>query len=337
MIGIDIGTKTIKIVEIQKSGSGYTLAASGIVGYTGNPVEKSVDDKDLAALAQIIKKLHKETGVESRDVVISIPEQGAFTRTVAFPLLTDAEIASAVKWELEQYIPIPASEAISQHVILERNENSSPPQVIVLLVAAPRALVEKYTKVITMAGLNPIAVETELLALTRSLAPQDKTVLLIDLGANSTDIAISKNSMLSFSRSIPIAGEAFTRAVSQGLAISQIQGEEYKKTYGLVANQLEGRVRNALDPVLRLIVDEVKKAINFYQTEQKAEPPSAVIVSGGSSGMPQIINSLAELLGLEVSVANPFSNISMDPETAKKIAPYSPLYSIAIGLALREQ
>ena len=117
----------------------------------------------------------------------------------------------------------------------------------------------------TMAGLNPIAVETELIALTRGLAPTDKTSLIMDLGANSTDIAIARNSMLVFSRSIPIAGEAFTRSVSQGLGLSAPQAEEYKKTYGLVTTQLEGKVKAALDPVLRLVVDEVKKAINFYK------------------------------------------------------------------------
>ena len=337
MIGLDIGTRTIKIVELQKEGTNYSLAASGIVGFTGNPVEKIIDDKELSSLSQIIRKLHKETGVVSHDVVISIPERGAFTRTVTFPLLTDSEIASAVKWELEQYIPIPANEAISQHIILERNEKSIPPQVIVLLVAAPRVLVEKYTRVVTMAGLTPIAVETELIALTRALAPVDKTTLLIDLGANSTDIAIARNSLLVFSRTIPIAGEAFSRAVSQALGVTSVQAEEYKKTYGLVPTQLEGKVKAAIDPVLRLVVDEVKKAISFYQSEQKGEAPTMIQISGGTSGMPQIINSLTELLGIEVSIANPFSKVTLDAETAKRLAPYVPLYSVAVGLAMREQ
>jgi len=336
MVGLDIGTKTIKIVELEKEGALFSLSASGIVGFSGNSVEKIIDDKEMSTFAQVIKKLHSETGAAGHDVVISIPEQGAFTRTVTFPLLTDAEITSAVKWELEQYIPIPASEAISQHIILERNEKSSPPSVLVLLVAAPRVLVEKYTRLIQMAGLNPVAVETELIALTRALAPPDKTVLLVDLGANSTDIAIAKNSMLCFSRSIPLAGEAFTRAVSQGLGVNATQAEEYKKTYGLVSNQLEGKVKTALDPVLRLIVDEIKKAVSFYQSEQKGEAPTAIQVSGGTSGMPQIITSLTELLGIEVSIANPFAKVKIDPETAKKLAPYAPLYSVACGLAMRE-
>ena len=336
MVGIDIGSRTIKIVEIEKSGTSYSLDATGVVAVNAS-VEKLVDDKEFAGLGQIIKKLHTEAGVRSKDVVISIPESLCFTRSIKFPLLTDSEITSAVKWESEQYIPIPVNEAIIQHTILERRETATPPEVIVLLIAAPRAVVEKYVKVVQAAGLNPVAVETELVALTRALAPKDKTVLLVDLGAASTDIAIAKNSLLSFSRSIPIAGEAFTRAVSQGLGVTSVQAEEYKKTYGLSTSELEGKIKGALDPVLKMVTDEIKKAISYYQTEEKGESPSAIIVSGGTTGMPQIISMLTSLLGIEVLVANPFGKVQIDPVTAKKLAPYAPLYSVALGLALREE
>jgi len=336
MVGIDVGSKIIKIVEIEKEGGIPSLSASGIVGYSGTTVDKMTDDKEMASLGQIIKKLHDEAGVSSKDVVISLPESLVFTRTIKFPLLTDSEIASAVKWESEQYIPIPINEAVIQHTILARNEKSSPPEVLVLLVAAPRAVIEKYMKVIQLAGLNTIAVETELIALTRSLAPPDRTVLLVDLGATSTNIAISKLGLLSFSRSIPVAGEAFTRAVSQGLGVTAQQAEEYKKTYGLVTAQLEGKVKGVLDPVLRLVVDEIKKAISYYLTEEKGETPSALIVTGGTSGMPEIVSMLTKLVGMEVLVGNPFAKIKVDSEIVKKLAPYAPLYSVAVGLALRE-
>jgi type IV pilus assembly protein PilM len=336
MVGLNIGSKTIKIVELEKSGDTYTLVASGIVGYSGTSVDKMTDDKEMGVIAQVIRKLHKEAGVASKEVVISVPEPLVFTRTIKFPLLTDAEIASAVKWEAEQYIPIPVNEAVIQHTILSRNEKSVPPEVVVLLVAAPIVVVEKYVKVVRLAGLTPTAVETELVALSRALSPEDKTILLVDLGASSTNIAISKGGVLSFSRSIPIAGEAFTRAVSQGLKVTPQQAEEYKKTYGLEAAQLEGKIRGVLNPILRLVVDEIKKATSFYLTEEKGEPPSTLIMSGGTSGMPQIITTLSQMLGTEVVVGNPFAKIKCDPETLQKLVPYSPLYGVAVGLALRE-
>jgi type IV pilus assembly protein PilM len=190
--------------------------------------------------------------------------------------------------------------------------------------------------VVQFAGLNVTAVETELVAMTRSIAPADKTVLLLDLGASSTNIAVSNMGLLSFSRSISIAGEAFTRAVAQGLGVTVQQAEEYKKTYGLNSVQLEGKVKGVLEPVLRLVVDEIKKAISYYLTEEKGETPSAIVVTGGTSATPDIISMLSQLVGMEVLVGNPFAKVKVDTGTAQKLAPYAPLYSVAVGLAMRE-
>lgn len=335
MVGLDIGSKTIKAVELAKEGDNFRLLASGIIGHTGEAVEHIKEEKDTASLAEIIKKLFKEAKISSKEVSVSIPESQVFTRTITFPMLTDQEIESAVKWEAEQYIPIPLKEAIIQHQILERRENATPPGVAVLLIAAPRTLVEKYTRITQMAGLTPVVVETSLMAAARALSPVDQTVMIIDLGARSTDMAIVKNGMLSFSRSVATAGEAFTRAVAQTLGVEMQQAEAYKRTYGLSGTQLEGKIRGALDPVFRMVTDEIKKAIHFYQTEEKGDAPRAVILSGGTAGMPEAVGVLTELLGLEVVVGNPFAKVVVNPDAAKSLAPFAPLYSIAVGLAER--
>jgi len=147
-IGLDIGSKTIKIVELLKEGDAFKLKASGIVGYKGQPLEQISDEREYAALSEIILNLAKESKISSRDLVVALPEQKVFTLAIPFPALTDQEIASAIKWEAEQYIPIPIEEAIIQHQIIERNEKLSPPTVTVLLVAAPRTLVQKYVKIV---------------------------------------------------------------------------------------------------------------------------------------------------------------------------------------------
>ena len=85
------------------------------------------------------------------------------------------------------------------------------------------------------------------------------------------------------------------------------------------------------------MVDEIKKAVNYYQTEEKGESPSAVIISGGTSGMPDLISMLTGLLGIETLVANPFAKVSADPATLQQLASYSPLYAISVGLAMREE
>ncbi|OGM25171.1 hypothetical protein A2627_00170 [Candidatus Woesebacteria bacterium RIFCSPHIGHO2_01_FULL_39_28] len=338
-VGLDIGSKTIKTVEIVKeSENKFILKAAGIVGYSGKDMESIRDENEseFVGLIDAIKKLFKSAKISSKDVAVALPESQVFTRPVKFPMLTDQEVGAAVKWEAEQYIPIPVKEAVIQYQVLERREDSVPPEVLVLLVASPRALVEKYVKVLNMAGLNPVAVETELMSLVRSLAPLDQTVLLVDFGARSTDLAIAKNGALAFSRSIQTAGEAFTRAVAQSLSITPKQAEEYKRTYGLSGSQLEAKVRSAIDPVFRVIVDEIKKAIHFYQTEEKGDPPTSVILSGGTSGLPEAVSYLTKLLGIEVIIGNPFLKINVDADTLKNLSSYAPLYSIASGLALRD-
>ena len=323
-VGIDIGSKTNKIVELEKEGKTFKLLASGAVGYQG---------VDPVALSDVVRKLHKEAHIRGRNVAISLPEPLVFTRTIKFPPLTDQEIESAVKWEAEQYIPIPATEAIIEHQIVERSQGPSG-GVTVLLVASPKTLVEKYIKLMQGAGLTTGGVETETLALCRALAPETGTVLILDFGAQSSNIGIIKDAMVRFSRSIPTAGEAFTRALSQGLGIEYQQAEAYKKTYGL-SSDLEGKVKASLAPVFNLIADEIKKAIHFYQTEEKGEAPKSIIVSGGTSSMPEAISTLSNLLGIEVVVGNPFAKVLVDERASKSLANYSSLYSVAVGLALR--
>lgn len=335
MLGIDIGSKTIKIVELIGTSGSFQLKSSGAVGYTGLSPDKMTEDKEYVALADILKKTIAQIGINNKNVNISVPESVAFTRVIKFPLLSDEEVASAVKWEAEQYIPIPVAEAVIQYTILDRSEKNR--EVSVLLVAVPKSIVEKYIKVVRLAGLTPTSAETELTALARSLSPSTGTSILLDLGSSSTDMSIVKDLNTVFTRSIPVAGEAFTRAVSQSLGIEPMQAEEYKKTYGLDPTQLESKVRNALEPIFRVIIEEVKKAIHFYRTEDKGDAPTSVVITGGASLMPATVSYLTQNLNLETSIGNPFGKLSLDPETAGKLAPYASIYGTAVGLAMREE
>ena len=334
-VGIDIGSKTIKVIELAWQGNSPSLKSAAVIGIKEASVDKMADDVEFANLAAKIKKLFADAKISSKDVYIALPESLVFTRSIKFPPLTDQEIASAVKWQAEEIIPIPIKEAIFQHIILERRENTQPPEVLVLVVAAPRVLVEKYIKVLSLAGLSVVGVETELIALTRSLAPIGKTSLIVSIGAKSTDIAVAKNAKLVFSRTIATGGDALTRIITQTMGIDPAQAEEYKKTYGF-GTQLEGKVAAAITPVFKIIVEEIKKAVNFYQTDEKGDMPSVIVLSGGSAGIPDIASTLAKMMGIEVVISDPFSKVAVAPEVLKNLKPYAPLYSVAVGLALKE-
>lgn len=337
--GIDIGSKSIKIVELFRSGQSLVLRAAGAVTYQGNSPDKINDDKDLSNFGQTVKKLASDAKVSSKKVVLSIPETQVFTRLMKFPLLNNEEIESAVKWEAEEYIPIPLKDAILRHTILDRQETGTPPQVLVQVVAVAKSVVDKYIGIVEEAGFEVTALETELMATSRALGVEGKTSLIIDIGAQSTNIAIAKGTQLFLSRSIPTAGEAFTRAVSLSLGVTPQQAEQYKVTYGLSQNQLEGKVALALSPVVRLIADEIKKAVHYFQVDCRQEAPTAILLSGGSAGLPGLSVELAKVMGSEVVVANPFTGhgLQLDPDSAKSLVNFAPLYTVAVGLAEREE
>lgn len=335
MIGIDIGSKSIKIVETVKAGKGWQLKTSGTVGFTGNTPDKMVEEIEFNNLAELIKKIAKQIKISSSAINLGIPERLVFTRIIKFPYLTDEEIVSAIKWEAEQYIPIPLEEAVVEHVILEKREKTA--EVYVLLIAVPKVVVERYVKIIRLANLNPVAAESELVAQARSIAPDLGTSLILDIGSMATNMGIIKDGRLFFTRSIPIAGEAFTRAVSQSMGLREDQAEEYKKTYGLTANELEGKIKASLDPVVRMIADEVKKAIHFYQTEGQVDIPTSVVLTGGSSSLPQVQTFFTDLLNMETVIGNPFSKITLDPETKENLIPFQSYYAGAVGLSMREE
>lgn len=334
MFGLDIGNNSIKAVQLEKRGEGFALVAAGIAGSTGNGIMGT--DNDLKLIGEAVKKLVSETKIPSKEVNISIPEAQAFTRLIKLPYLSDEEVASAISWQAEPYIPIPIEEASISHVILERHEPRAQEAggVDVLLVASPKSLIQRYLKVAEVAGLNVVSIETELIAMARSLCPSAATSVIIDLGALTTDIAVVKNKQVIVSRSITTAGDTLTRAISTALSVNPEQAESYKKTYGLDAVQLEGKLKETIAPVFNVIIEEVKKSIQYYKTEIKRDDPvTLAIVAGGGSGLPGIIPYLSENLGIEVGVGDPFANISKDPVLAQTLASYGPLYSVAVGLA----
>lgn len=334
-VGIDIGSKTIKVVELSGSGGKYQLRGAGAVGYQGISIDQNTQEQDLTVVATTLRKLFKDVRIHSKNVNLALPESQVFTRVLKFPLLNDEEVANAVKYEVEDYIPIPIAEAVVEHQIIERVEKGNPPKVLVLLTATTRALVEKYVQAASMAGLSVDSVETSLIASIRSVAPTDRNSVVVEVGARSTEIAVSRAGQLYFTRSIPTAGEAFTRAIAQAFNIPAPQAEQYKQTYGFDAQQLEGRVRMAMQPVLSIITEEIKKTIHYYQAETHGEPPNSLILAGASASVPNILQVMSEAINVEVALANPFKNIQMDDATSRSMTPYAHLYTVASGLAMK--
>ncbi len=164
-IGIDIGAASIKVVELAPVGGGKwkLLTAASMPSVEGGVVP---GNNNLPALSAAIKKLLAEANIRSKRVVAALPEEQISTHIVDMPLMSDSEIEQALQWQVEQYIPIPADKAVWSHEIISRSTPSG--GVEVLLVAAAKSLVESYTQVLEQAGLDVIALESELMATARA-------------------------------------------------------------------------------------------------------------------------------------------------------------------------
>jgi len=337
ILGLDIGSHNVKLVELSKDKNGITLLAAGSMP-TPPKSTSSNTDIDQQALAHLIQELVKGTGAKATEVNMSLPEAQVFTRVIEMPALSERELTSAIKWESEQYIPLPLDQVTMDFSILSDGKDASSGKLKVLLVAAPKALTQRYMQIMELAQLIPISAETEVIALSRSLVrsvPTVTNVMIVSFGAQTTDIAILRKGILMFTRTISAGGDTLTRVISESLDFTILQAESYKKTYGLEKNILEGKIVAVLKPVMDTITGEMKRAIGFFEETYKNEHIGVILLTGGNAKLPGLIPYLAEATGIEVQQGNPWVGIRKDPRF-NVLNAEGPLFAVAIGLALRE-
>ncbi len=332
-IGLDIGSSSIKVAQVAREGKTFRLLS---LGRAKTPPVSLVSEapKDHVAIAETIKKLLSSLNIKSRYVVVSLPEKDLASRVVKVPQMSEEELTSSLRYEADAFVPFNLDDAVLRHQIIDVDEKTK--KMTVFLVAAPKRLVNRYLDFIKLADLQPLALETELLSLNRALTtPESESTLLMNLGFKSCSFAISWRGKIYLTRSLPIAGESFTAALARELQIDPSQAEEYKKAYGLEEKVLEGKIKKILSPLINSVTAEAKKAIQFFEEEEK-QPVKQIVLSGGTANLPNIASSFVAALGIETVVANPFSLLNFDQNTFASFLDEGPLYAVAIGLAKRE-
>ncbi|MBA3724505.1 MAG: type IV pilus assembly protein PilM [Candidatus Levybacteria bacterium] len=336
--GLDIGNNAIKVAWLNhdKNTISYASSLSVPTPVQGMQSESPFDHQELA---QIINKLVIDAKITTNNVNIALAENHAFTKVVEMPMLSEKELSSAIYWEAEQYIPMPLDTVTLAWSKLETpNSSLSEERMQVLLVAAPKTLIKRYQTILDLAGLTIVSVETEILAVIRSLIPPNNTPtsLIANIGAMSTTLGIVQNGIIVFNYSVPLGGIALTRAIASDFGLPIEQAEEYKRVYGLSDKNFGGKVGRAIEPILTTLLTEVKKALTFYTDKYKSESPiSQILLTGGGASLPGLAVYFAQNLGLEGVLANPWSmlNIQGVPQAVEQKGPE---FAVAIGLALKE-
>lgn len=340
-VGLDIGFSTIKIVSLSKEKNSAKLISLGSIP-APSPGMLSDLDADLEQVSTNIKKLLSATQISEKEVIIALPESKVFTRVIDdLPYLTDNELSSAIRYAAEEFIPLPITEVNLNWQILFRSEKKTKDaRTVVLVIASPKNTVTKYIKVLTMAGLRPKALETETIAVTRSLVgnnPFSPSTLILQLGATTTDFVVVSKGLIWLTRSISTGGLALTRSLAQHFNFEVTQAEQYKKVYGMNEDQLEGKVFEAMKPVMDIILGETKRVIQSFEVKYPQDGIKRLVLSGGGAKMPGLVIYFANNLGLEVQEADPWYSITKDKNLASKLTQDASSYSVAAGLALREE
>lgn len=334
--GLDIGASSIKVMQVRKGGSSVNLEAIGVGPNSAKGI-LSESPADLKNFSDAVMKVIKLAKISSKDVNIALPESQVFTKILEMPVMNEKELMTALKYEMEQYIPLPLDQVQTDWEILDTDPNLKTRRV--LIVAAPIKLVQKYEYVMDVLGLNPVGIETEILAVQRSLTPllgNQSSNMIIHMGATKTNIAIVKNGTLLMVFSVDKGGIAITKAVSIDLGMDIAQAEEYKKAYGLTEQAFEGKVGKSLLPILDSILGDVRKALLLFKEKGGEEQINQIILSGGSSQLPGIGIYFANQLGIQVVLGNAFQLYGVK-NIPQEILADSQSFNVVTGLALKEE
>ncbi|MFA5886336.1 MAG: type IV pilus assembly protein PilM [Patescibacteria group bacterium] len=340
-LGIDIGDSSLKMVELEKRNRQIYLTNYAFSETVSEVNFMKVDD--INYLAQAINKVRLEAGIKATRVTASLPTFAVFSSIININSSDKKKLAGIINEEAKKVIPLPLEEMTLDWKIVtdegakSAKRDSARDGLRVFLTGSPKKLVRKYIDIFRAAKLNLLSLETETFSLVRSLVGDDKsTVMIVEIGANSTDLSIVKESIPVLNRSLAVCGATVTKALSEKLGLSFTQAEQFKLDLSgaLSADsreELPQLVAKTLDPV----VVEIQYMLDFFHS-QNSGPVEKIILSGGGALLLNLADYLAKRLNLQVIIGDPWSRIRYAEELRPVLSEVGPRLAVAIGLAMRE-
>jgi type IV pilus assembly protein PilM len=333
-VGLDIGSSLIKLVALSRNAEGWALANIALASLPAGAIVDG-DVMDSGAVADSIEDLFRQLGLEENRVISAISGRAVIVKPIRIPTVEDDELAQNVSWEAEQYLPSLADVNLDYHVIGREDDYTR-----VLLVAAKKERLENHLMILRLAGLEPLIVDVDSFALGNCYelaepAGAADTVALVNIGAALTNINVLAAGSPRFTRDVSIAGNDFTEAVARDLALSVADAERAKRGEN---HEIDPAALNAvLERVAEELVGEIGRTLShFFETNPDLELQRAVL-TGGSSGLPQITEALQVRLAVPVTNLDPLANLDtaasgLDPDELAALAPH---LAVGVGLAIR--
>lgn len=332
-IGVDLGSTSIKVVELKKEKNQLRLANYGFSESTVPIKFEQIDD--IKSIADIINDIQKKAGINGVVAYAALPAFSVFTSVLNLSNVLEKDIASAIHWEAKKVIPLPLDDMVLDWKQIDTPGGKGPENIRVLLTGAPKALVKKYITIFKEANIQLKSMETETFSLIRALLGNDKTTtMIVEIGASTTDVSIIDKGIPMLSRSIDIGGTTISKALGAKLNIDVEHAEQFKYDMGLCMGEGEDNAAGKIIiETLAPVINEIKYAMELYLNKNNITTEK-IVLSGGSSMLPNLTDYLSKVLDKRVVIGNPWTRISCQLDLKPLLDEIGPRMSVAVGLAM---
>lgn len=340
-VGIDIGTESLKLIEIEPSGEKrpiktirYHVLEFENLAQAPPEEKRNLIAKELQELLSLAKKkkAYAATNISGSAVIV---------REAKMPKLIPAELKQVLPFEAEPFIPYNIQEVNLDYHATGETEVNGEKKYDGILVAAKQDAIDEHLNLLTQSGVNPIIVDVDAFALANfiGLDPdnQKQTIMIANIGATNTNLAIIEKGVIKVARDVAIAGNTLTHSIEEAMSIPWKKAEDLKKNLDLEgppADEEEARAKDALQAVVKELLAELHKSLDFFLARGPERSVHKIYLSGGGALLKNLAPFTVNELKFPVEVFNPFSVFQL-PNDAQAFHNLGPIFTVACGLALR--
>jgi type IV pilus assembly protein PilM len=330
LVGVDIGTSSIKVCSLKPARGGFVLDNIVVRSYE-NDLLSDGNIIDISFLSQELKNIFSQNKIKSKNVACALSSYTVITKKIIVPFLDEEELENSITLEVENVIPFPLNDIYHSYCVMGVDEEKQD-MTDIQIVAAKREIVDGYMKVFSTAGLNLHILDVDIFAVTNLIEqiynPGDVAVIAIDVGASVTNIAIIKGPNIEFTREILMGGRYLTSQIEKTLRVSYKDAEQRKTAdHGELSYLFEDFIFN--------VASEITKTINFYTATKPKEAIGRIYLTGGSSLLAGLKEKIAEDTRIEVEYLDPFLLLSDEPAKLSAYEEYKQFVAVALYLSSR--
>jgi type IV pilus assembly protein PilM len=336
-VGLSIGSSSIKLVELKKTGKIWKLLHFGIVQLPDDVIVNR-EIVNAIAVTESIKTLTNQIKLKNKSVCTALSGTSVIIKRMSLEVPNLRELQDQVFWEAEQYLPFDVSEVVMDYQVLSRTKDH---KTDVILVAVKKAVLESYMACIEDAGLKPKIVDVDFFALQNLFEANypvnpAEAVAIVDIGASALKVVVVHGGVPVFTKDSAMGGRNLTAEIQRNLSLSYVDAETLK-----VGGGQGGTTPQEVSDLMHVMADnfgtEIKRALDFYNASSSGAPVVYILLAGGSAKIPGLSKVIEDATGLPAQLMNPFNAISYDPAvfTQEYLANIAPIAAIPIGLALR--